>query len=276
MAIRRIVLGAFTGFSALAASPALAQDGDWTGLYVGGAVGYADAQTDSGETLVFDTDRDGAFDDTVFTSTNTDAFAFGFCSGGATSATPLTACRTTQGNLNLAVRAGYDWQFGQLVVGVVGEAARARIGDDASGFSTTPASYTFTRDLDFTLAARARAGYAVDRYLMYATAGMAWGQLKHSFTTTNTANTFTDSGNDDVMGYQAGVGLDVMWSDNATLGFEYLFTSLTDDEYVVDVGPGTAPATNPFLIANPAGTLIRREADKFDYDTVSLTATWRY
>ena len=73
-----------------------------------------------------------------------------------------------------------------------------------------------------------------------------------------------------------GIGLDVMWSDNATLGFEYLFTSLTDDEYVVDVGPGTAPATNPFLIANPAGTLIRREADKFDYDTVSLTATWRY
>ena len=44
----------------------------------------------------------------------------------------------------------------------------------------------------------------------------------------------------------------------------------------VDVGPGTAPVTNPFLTANPAGTFIRRGQDKFEYDTVNIAASWRY
>ena len=65
-------------------------------------------------------------------------------------------------------------------------------------------------------------------------------------------------------------------SDNFSLGFEYLRTSLDDDEYVVDVGPGTAPATNPFLLVDPAGTLMTRSEDKFEYDTYSVTASWRW
>jgi opacity protein-like surface antigen len=276
MTFKSVAFGACAATASLIAPPALAQTGDWTGLYVGGSVGFSGAVSNSNETLMFDTNRDGAFGDTVLTSTNADAFSLGFCGDAAIGPTPFSGCRKSAGNLNLSVRAGYDWQFDQWVIGIVGEASRAKIGDDVSGFSTALASYTFARDLNYTLAVRGRAGYANDRYLAYATAGMAWGDLDRSFTTTNTQNTFTPSGSDDAIGYQVGAGLEVMWSDNATLGLEYLRTSLSDDSYMVDVGPGTAPATNPFLIANTAGTLIQRSQDKFEYDTVSITTSWRY
>ena len=273
----RFAAATCAALAALATAPAMAQTSDWTGFYVGGSAGYAEPESNDGETLVFDTNRDGTFNDTVRTSaTGPDAFGPGFCGGAAIGRTPGEGCRTTDGNLSLSLRAGYDWQFGPWVVGVVGEAAKARIGNDVSGFSTTPASYTFTRDLDYTLAARARAGYAFDNYLVYATGGMAWGQLDRSFTTTNTANSFTPSGDDDATGYQLGAGVDMMWSENMTIGLEYLRTSLEDDEYVVDVGPGTAGLTNPFRVVNPAGTFTRRTEDKFEYDTVSVTAAWRW
>ena len=276
MTFKYSVLIACAAFVAGLASPVLAQTGDWTGLYVGGSVGFSGAKGNSSETLIFDTNRDGAFGDTVLTGAGANAFAPGFCGDAAMGATPAAGCRKSDGNLNLSVRAGYDWQFGPWVVGVVGEAARVRIGDDTSGFSTTPASYTFSRDLNYTLAGRVRGGYAYDRYLAYGTAGMAWGNLDHSFTTTNTANSFTPSASKDAFGYQVGAGLEVMWSDNATLGFEYLRTSLKDGGYVVDVGPGNAPPTNPFLIANPAGTLARRGSNMIEYDTVSITSSWRF
>ncbi|MEQ1784773.1 MAG: outer membrane beta-barrel protein, partial [Hyphomonadaceae bacterium] len=237
---------------------------------------FSGAKGNASETLQFDTNRDGAFGDTVLTSTSADAFAFGFCGDAAIGPTLLSDCRKSDGNLNLAVRAGYDWQFGPWVLGIVGEASHVKIGDDVSGFSSSLASYTFTRDLDFTLAVRGRAGFANDRYLAYGTAGMAMGNLDRSFTTTNTTNTFTPSGGDDAVGYQVGAGLEVQWSDNATFGLEYLLTSLNDDSYVVDAGAVPGPATNPFLTANPAGTFIRRRQDAFEYDTVSFTSTWRY
>ena len=67
------------------ASPALAQDsGDWTGFYIGGHVGYAFQPNDDDETILFDTDLDGNFGDTVRTSAGANAFSPGFCGGAAT------------------------------------------------------------------------------------------------------------------------------------------------------------------------------------------------
>lgn len=267
---------ALTGFTAMGA-PALAQSAsDWSGFYVGGAVGYAEQSDNGGERLLFDTNRDGTFNENVNTTGGANAFSPGFCSGAAISNAPGAGCRTTDGNLNLGLRAGYDWQFGNWVVGGLAEVSKARIGDDVSGFSTTPASYTFSRDLDYTIAARARAGYAFDRYLAYGTAGAVWGELDHSFSTTNGANSFTASDDGDNSGYQFGAGVEMMLGENMSVGIEYLRTSLNDDEYVIDVGPGTAPVTNPFRVVNPAGTFMKRSEDKFEYDTVNLTAAWRY
>lgn len=275
MTTKHLAFAALAGLASTATS-AQAQTADWNGFYFGGSVGYSEQSDNAGERLVFDTDRDGAYDDTVRTGLGADAFSPGFCSGAAQGNAPGAGCRVTDGNLDLALRAGYDWQFGNWVVGGLAEVSRARIGDDVSAFSTTPASYTFTRDLDYTIAARARAGYAFDRFLAYGTAGAAWGEIDHSFTTTNRANSFTPSGDGDNTGYQVGGGVEWLWNDQLSLGVEYLKTSLDDNDYRVDIGPGTAPLTNPFRLVNPAGTFTQRTGDKFEYDTVKLTAIWRY
>ena len=276
---RSLLTAALLGGAAALAPAAFAQTADWTGLYVGGQAGYSDLSGDN-ETVVFDTDRDGNFDDTVLTTGAANAFSPGFCQGAAQGRTPADGCRSGEdGNLNYSLRAGYDWQFGNWVVGAVGEYAVVNIGNDVSAFSTTPASYTFTRDLNSVTSLRARGGYAFGDSLVYATGGWAWADMDHGFSTTNGANSFTASGGDDVDGYQMGVGYEMQlgnmgWS-NWSLGVEYLWTSLDDGDYAVAVGPGTAPPTNPFLLVDPTGTDMRRTGDDFEYGTLGVTLNWR-
>ena len=271
---------AATLFAGCLTPAAFAQDNDWTGLYVGGSIGYSFKADD--ETIVFDTDLDGQFDDTVLTSSLTNAFSPGFCNGAALGSTPAAGCRASNGNINMSARVGFDLQLGNWVVGALADYSNVHIGDDVTGFSSAPAaSYTFTRDLNSLSSARLRGGWATESSLLYATAGWAWGDMDHSFTTTNTVNTFTTSDDSEVDGLQVGLGfeqkLEPIWllGSGWTMGVEYLWTSLDDGDYPVHVGQGTAPASNPFVIVNTGGTDMERTKDVFEYSTVGMTLNWR-
>ena len=260
-------------------APAPVRKAGWGGFYLGGHLGYGWSADNDDEVFNFDTDLDGAYDDTVFTSATPPANAFspGFCGGAATSTSPTTGCDEDKGGFDGGLRVGYDWDFDGLVLGLVGEASMADVSDSVSGFSTTPASYTFTRELNYLLAARLRAGFAFDNILIYGTGGYAYGDLDRTFTTTNGANTFTGVNNDGADGWQLGGGVEYMLGDHLSLGVEYIYTSLADDEYFVAVGPGTAdPATNPFLLDNPAGTNIQRSDDRFEIHSVRATLAYRF
>jgi len=272
-----ITTALLTGAASLAPS-AFAQTADWTGLYVGVQAGLA-KEVGKTDRVAFDTNRDGNFNDTVRTPLGADAFSPGFCQGAARGGTAAGGCRFgTDENLGYGVKAGYDWQFGNFVVGAVGDYNVVNIGSDVSAFSTTPASYTFTRDLKSVAALRARAGYAFDTSLVYATGGWAWGDMDRSFSTTNTTNSFTASEGDDPQGYQVGAGyelqLDNMMGNNWSVGIEYLWTQLEDDS-VVAVGRGTALPTNPFLLVNSTGTDIARQNEDFEFGQLNLTLSWR-
>ena len=91
----------------------------------------------------------------------------------------------------------------------------------------------------------------------------------------NTANTFTNTGDSDAEGAQYGVGYERRFGENVSLGVEYLITELTDDEYRVRA-QGPAPATNPFILVNPQGTDFRRSDDRLDLDTLQLTLNIRF
>lgn len=261
---------------------AFAQTSDWSGFSIGINAGQGMRDDNGGETVVFDTNRDGTFDDTVRTGLGADAFSPGFCNGAAIGATAAEGCRTSgDDNINYGLKVGYDWQFGNFVVGALAEYTVVNLGDDVSAFSTTPASYTFTRDLNGVTAVRGRAGYAFGTSLLYATGGMAWGDMAQSFTTTNTANSFTRTGGSDVHGYQLGVGYELMLDPGMmgpgwSLGIEYLMTSLDDSDYQVAVSQGTAPATNPFLLVDPSGTDMRRTNEDFEYSVIGATLNWRW
>ena len=251
----------------------------WTGAYVGVFGGFTTENGQDDERLRFDRNLDGNFGDTVtLAGTGADAFSPGFCGSAANSTTPGAGCdkdtRGTQGG----IRAGYDYQVGSFVVGVVGDYSATNQEDSVTGFSTTPASYTFTRTLNNLAAVRARVGYAYGPALVYATGGVARGELENTFFTSNGANTFTQRVNDDKAdGYQAGGGVEYFLAPNLSVTGEYLYTSLDAGDNVIRVGAGSAPATNPFILApNTTGTDIIRSNSRFGAHAFNVGMSYRF
>lgn len=267
---------ALTGLAA-ATQPAFAQSDEeqWEGPYIGGSFGLGAQNNDRGEQVVFDTDRDGDYGDTVGTTTGADAFAPGFCNGAASGPAPVD-CRGDSDGLEYYLRAGYDAQDGNIVYGFLVDGGRSESRDSVTAFSSTPAFYTFTRKLDYSIGARARIGYAARGALFYATGGAAYAKIKNEFSTSNGVNSFATNGKTSSWGWSAGGGAEVKIAPNLSLGLEYLYTNYVDDKFVVGVGPGTAPATNPFLLANAAGTNMRRADSDFDQHNIRLTASFRF
>jgi len=263
----------------LAASPAMAQSEaeGFNGVYVGGSAGVSLQSSDQGSVIDFDKNRDGTFGDTVLTSGGANAFAPGFCDGAALGNSRAGSCKSDADNVEYFANIGFDRQMGQFVVGAVGEFGKSDAVDSVTAFSSTPAQYTMTRGFKYNAGLRLRAGYTPNNTtLFYATGGGAYAKVKNRFYTSNTANSFTDNGDGDAWGYSAGGGVEQKIGKNFSIGVQYLFTDLKDNDYRVTAGPGTAPATNPFLIANAAGTDFRRQDDNFRYHSFRATAAFRF
>ena len=276
------------------AAPAFAQDSTsddpeaFTGVYVGGAVGFDAQPNDVGESVLFDRNLDGSFGDPVNTIGGANAFAPGFCNGAARTQLPTSGCRNDKDNISYYGRIGIDQQFafsgGSFLVGAFGEFGATEIADSVSAFSSTPASYILTRSVNWEGSFSARAGYVADHTLFYGRFGGSYADIKHRFATTNTANAFADNGNDKVFGFVAGGGLEQKISRNLSFGLEYSFHSYRDDDYRVraTAGPSLTGspvllANNPFLIApNTTGTDFRRSADYFRWHSVRATAAFRF
>lgn len=276
----RTLLGATAGALtlAVAAAPAYAQDApsdeEFTGFYVGGSVGYTVQKNDVGESILFDAGRNGSFGDTITTADGANAFAPGFCNGAATSSANI-ACKNDKDDIEYYARLGFDKQMGRVVLGAVAEFGKSEVSDSVSAFSTAPASYTMTRELDWNAALRARAGYAVGpKTLVYATGGGAYAKIDHSFATSNTENSFELSGDDKAWGWQAGGGLEQKLGSNVSVGVEYLYSRYDDDGARVNVGTGTAGPTNPFVLAG--GADFARSQNKFDFHSLRATAAFRF
>jgi outer membrane immunogenic protein len=275
----RILTGAALGALglALASTPALAQDKEFSGPYIGGSVGYGFQGNDAGESIEFDRDLNGTFGDTVTTAAPANAFSPGFCNGRATSSAN-GSCTNDKDAIEYHARLGWDFQFGNVVVGLVAEGGKSEISDSVSGFSTTPASYTLTRELDWNASVRARAGYAFGgKTLFYATGGPSYARINNSFTTSNVANKFSDNGKSEAWGWQAGGGVEQKIGKHLSLGVEYLYSKYEDDEYRVRAAStGTTAATNPFLLGNVNGTDFRRSDTDFDFHAIRATAAFRF
>lgn len=261
------------------ASPALAQDNDeevWTGPYVGLQGGARYASGTSNETLIFDTDLDGQFDDTVVTASGstTNYFAPGFCAGRAADDSFNEGCFKDKDKPDLAIHAGYDKQFGGLVVGLVAEYRYPNLTDSVSGFSSAPDSYVFRRKLQHEVGLRARAGVAAGNALFYVTGGGAWGKFKNSFLTTNDDVDFAGTGKSGAWGFKGGAGIEQRLTPNMSLGVQYLYTKLNPKDYTVRASGGTAG--NPFIITSANGTDIRRSGSDFSSSAFSASLNWRF
>lgn len=262
-----------------AASPASAQDRDshFSGPYIEGFGGTAAGGSDNGSTLVFDNNGDGNYNDTVRTVAGANAFSPGFCNGQARGPRPTDGCRSDRDKVEYGGRIGYDYRMNNFVLGGLVEASKNDSSDSTSGFSTTPASYTLQRELKYNVSARLRAGYTPGGgMLFYVTGGGGMAKLNHSFSTTNTANSFDEARDSKmVWGWQAGGGGELMVTNNVSLGVEYLYNRYKDNKYEVNVGRGTAPATNPFLIPS-GGTSIKVSNDDLNYHSLRAVVGFHF
>ena len=156
---------AVAALSLLAASSASAQNLSnaekpspefrWSGLYVGAHVAHHQIKTS------------GLFD------------------GTGEPAGPFFLDRIGDEGLHGGVQAGYNWQWGQFVLGVEADVAKggfARSGQTVQDGTATEAgmlSYPIRGDLDYLATARVRAGLAVwPQALLYVTAGAAFTQFE--------------------------------------------------------------------------------------------------
>ena len=277
--------------TAFTAAPALAQEmsspdqsfdraSHFDGVYVSGTVGLAAQNNDRGDQLFFDNNRNGTYNDVLPNPAGANAFSPGYCSGTSTANNPAAGCRGDRDKMEFAARIGVDGRFmgGNGVAGGLIEVSGNHSTDGTSGFSTTPAGYSLTRRLDYAISARGRFGYTPNGgALFYVTGGPSYARINHGFTTTNTANSFTQNNDDKmVFGGQVGGGAAVMFTDHVSLGLEYLFNSYRDRKYFVGVGAGTAnPLTNPFLI-NGGGTNIQPSDTKFEFHSLRATISYQF
>jgi outer membrane immunogenic protein len=275
---------------------AAAAEAQTRGLYLGGFAGALFQNGDPDETVEFDTDLDEEFGDTVRTIAGADAFSPGFCAGLATGPTPATACEDDEDGFVLGGRAGYDWQRDTLLFGIVADVSFPEATDSVSAFSTTPAFYGFTRELNVLTGLRGRIGIGNDQVMVYGTGGVAFGWVEHTFATSNAVNTFVAINRDDddddddedededdedggerdgAPGYQLGAGIEYRLTDRLFVTGEYLFTSLDDRQDGIIRAQGPAPAGNPFLLADPGGTDLRR-SDRFAVHAITVGLNVRF
>lgn len=259
------------------AASAVAQT--WTGPYVAASIGGAMQRDRTDEIVVFDTDLDGEFGDIVRTAAGADAFSPGFCAGLSTNSLPSAGCTDDEGGLDIGGRAGYDWQRGMLVFGALVDVSRMDVKDGVAAFSTTPAFYTFARELNYVGGLRARIGAGTERVLVYGTGGAAWASIDHTFTTSNGANTFVPGKDamrtESSWGYQAGGGVELRVGAHWSLTGEYLYTNIDDRDDAMVRSQGPAPATNPFILVNAAGTDLRPDR-RFDVHSLRVGLGYRF
>lgn len=251
---------------------------NWTGFYVGGNIGWTNLM-DTSRSVLFDTNLNGQFGDTVRTITGVNAFSPGFCSGAANGAVAALGCQgNNDDSLDLGARIGYDWQRNNYVMGAVGEFTDYNAHNSVSAFSTTPAFYTMNYRLKNAWSVRGRLGMVMGEnatWLPYLTAGGTWLKVDNSFATSNAANVFLQRDQHNTTGgFQGGVGLEHLITNNISVGLEYLYSNV-EDNYRVRATRGAAAATNPFILVNASGTDFSRSQDDINLGSLRVTATWR-
>lgn len=278
--IKLFSVSAATLLLAAGAAPAMAQSGpaDWSGFYIGVYGSGTETNDQDDERLRFDRNLDGNFGDTVTTAAGADAFSPGSCGGAPNGSAPAAGCDDDSTGVEGGGRIGYDFQFGNFVVGAVAEYSGVDAEDTVTSYSTTPANYVFERNLENLAALRARIGYAYGPALIYATGGAASGEMANRFYSSNSQNTFTATVDDDrADGYQAGGGVEYALAPNLTVTGEYIYTSLEASDFDVRVGRGIAVATNPFVLApNTTGTDLRRSNGRFGLHAVRIGMNYRF
>ena len=187
--------------AAFAANSANAQSFNWAGFYVGAQTG-GEWATASGPF----TNADGS--------------------------SPLPYSNSSSGGL-FGVRAGYNWQANSFVFGIEGDVNAAIGMQNASNLPAPPTSYIVRSRQTWNANIRGRLGYAVDKMVVFAAAGLALGDVQTSYGGPGyappTGRPFSVT--TQRVGWTAGVGAEYAITPNVIGSLEYRYTDLGQQSF---------------------------------------------
>jgi outer membrane immunogenic protein len=223
-----------------APTPVAATIYNWTGFYVGGNAGYEWT------------------DGTSYPLSGTQSIpplgGFGILSAQGIGLYPLTSNLGQKGAIG-GVQAGYNWQFNSIVAGVEADFDLASVKQTASTFASAgifSGASNISRRLEDLGTVRARVGWAIDRTLLYATGGLAYGRSKLGYSANlSSIVTGTAASSTTVWqaGWTAGAGIEYGW-EHWSAKAEYLYYDLGTQSTTIgtttigDVWTGTATVRN--------------------------------
>lgn len=176
---------------------------DWTGPYIGLQAGYGWGESD--------VEGEGQNESPTITALDSD---------------PVEP-PDNSGSIGLegfvgGLHAGYNWQSDSLVLGLEGDIEYS----DMSGDTDTPWS-KIEQDIDWLGSLRLRAGFAVDRTLIYATGGLAVGEVDMRITDVDFGS---NDDNKTAWGWTIGAGVEYAFTDDLSGSIEYRYTDLDDTD----------------------------------------------
>ncbi len=216
---------------------------NWAGWYFGGNIGYGWGRN-SDPSVTFNDDSGIGL-------------AGYYAAGG--NVVPNVRQRGVIGGLQL----GYNWQSNNFVYGLVTDFQAS--GMKASGTNTvTPPGFVNSSqangvETNWFGTFRAKLGVAQNNWLLYATGGLAYGQVKSSgsFVAINGCCSYAGSVSSTRGGWAAGAGLDSSLTPNWTIGVEYLYVDLGRVSYTETTTQALNPLTT-ITVSNRAAANIAR------------------
>jgi outer membrane immunogenic protein len=203
--------------------PVVAPVYNWTGFYIGGNVG-------------------GAWNDTRDDVFPTGCFLNNVACGLGPTVNPLRSdsVRLNGSGFTGGGQAGYNWQSGRFVGGIEGDINFNGIND--SSFINRPVAlplvgnfiHSETEKLQWFGTFRGRVGFTVTpSFLVYATGGLAFGQVKSAtaISFTSTTDVYAGSLDETRAGWTVGGGGEWMIAPNWSIKGEYLFIDLGKTGY---------------------------------------------
>lgn len=203
MRVSSILASSFVFFAASGGAFAQDMSGpafDWSGIYVGGTVGGF-----SGEMI----ESDIMMDDMLV---------------------PFEPLSFDLDELALGVTAGANMQMGHLVLGVEADYNWINA-EDVADRSQTGDAFIVSVNLKQLATLRARAGFAYENILFYATGGLAIAEAEGHVSDIYQRGTYSYSDSQSFLGWVAGAGVEVAVTEQISLKGEALYQDLGSRTY---------------------------------------------
>lgn len=120
------------------------------------------------------------------------------------------------------IHAGHNWQFDPWVIGIEGDFGWSNA-DGSRGF---PGPSLVASQNDWLMSVRLRAGYSISNVLLYATAGVAWGNFDLSIADSSGWARSSDT----LLGYVVGAGVEMRLAPNWSARVEGLYYGFGDSD----------------------------------------------